>query len=213
MKQLLLIFTFSFLFSLSSSAQFFAFGIKGGPSLVDIGAIHSNGTFNGASFAKARLSYHVGFFGNANISSKLYLQVELLYANKGFRNDDPNGNKAHLHFHYLTLPVLLNYRILENLHIEVGGELGYRIAARSKLEKTTLDVGGIYDRKVDLGVIAGIKYKINEQVKVGIRGIYGLSNLFKNPIVVPGEEEALKLNNQGVQFSVSYELMRRFRLR
>ena len=208
------LYTISILFlllSISSKAQDLEVGVKGGLSLVDVGVVSIPGIDTENQYYKMRPSYHVGAFGTVDLSKKFYLQAELLYVNKGFRYDDSRGSDSNIHLHYLTLPVLLNYRILEKLHVGVGGELGYRLAARSKFDNKTINVNWLYERKLDLGIDVCVKYKINEHLNVGVRYNYGLFNIYgeRGFITDSNGDKGDKLpvyQNRELQFSVGYIL-------
>lgn len=212
MNKLYTIATFFILFSISTQAQQFEIGIKGGPSLVDVDVVGiSGGIDNERQYLKMRPSYHIGAFGSVDLNNKFYLQAELLYANKGFSSDYPRSSEAYLHFHYLTIPVLLNYKIVERLHGGVGGTFGYMLAARSKSEGRNLDVNWRYDNKIDIGINVGAKYEINDKINLEIRYTYGLSNLFKERgVITNGNANPIgkgpKYQNRELQLSVGYAI-------
>lgn len=202
-----------FLFlSISSQAQQISFGIKGGPSLVDVEVVaNSEGIDSESQYLKMRPSYHLGVFGFVDLNRKFYLQAELLYANKGYRADYPRSSEANLHFHYLTIPVLLHYKIVEKLHGGLGATFGYMLAARSKSEGGNLDVSWRYNNKLDMGINVGAKYEISDKINLGIRYTYGLSNLFRERgviIDVNGNPttKGPKYQNRELQFSVGYAI-------
>lgn len=200
-----------FLFaSIPSYAQQLKIGVKGGPGLVDVVAVRTPDGFGGEdSYYKMRPSYHFGVFGLIDLSSRFYVQTELLYANKGFRSNDPGASEANIHLHYLTLPLLLSYKISENVHVAVGGELGYRLAARSKFDNSNLDVNAIYKREIDVGIDAGLQYYFSSQINLGVRYIHGLSNIFGRRGVLTDINgnpfgKGPSFQNRVVQFSVGY---------
>lgn len=210
MKRLSTVILLFLLISNSSHAQQLRLGVKGGPSLVDLKAVAApDGIVSEDSYYKMRPSYHFGIFGIVDLSEKFYVQTELLYANKGFRSNDPRGSESNIHLHYLTLPVLLNYRILEKVHVGVGGELGYRLAARSKYDGSSVDVNFIYKRKLDVGIDVGLRYAITHKVSLGVRYIHGLFNVFGRRGVLAGLNgnpmlKGPSYQNRVVQFSVGY---------
>lgn len=165
--------------STASQAQKLSIGVKGGLSLVDVAVVAvPDGSESEDSYFEMRPSYYLGAFGTFGLNNRSYLQADLLYANKGFKSGDPRGSNSNIHLHYLTLPVLFNYKFLEWLHVGVGGELGYRFAARSKSDDRNVDVDFIYKRKWDFGLAAGLIYKLHEKLDLGLRYNHGLSHIF-----------------------------------
>ena len=207
------LYTISILLSLISvlaQAQQLQLGVKGGPSLVDVVAVRMPDGFGGEdSYYKMRPSYHFGVFGLLDLSSKFYVQAELLYANKGFRSTDPSASEANIHLHYLSLPVLLNYRISEKVDLGVGGEVGYKLAARSRYDNTSIDVDFIYRRDLDVGLNADLKFDIDPKVALGARYIHGLANVYgrrgvaTDPYGNPSGKGP-SFQNRVVQISVEY---------
>ena len=212
MNKLYTISTFLILLSIASQAQQLKVGVKGGLSLVDVEVVSIPGGIDTENQNyKMRPSYHLGAFGTFDLSKKFYLQADLLYASKGFRYDDPGTTKSNLHLHYLTLPVLLNYRISEKFHGGVGGTLGYRLAARSTSDGRSVDSGWIYDNKIDVGINAGLRYEMSNKINVGVRYTYGLSNLYKERGVITDIngypiDKLPKYQNRELQFSAGYSL-------
>lgn len=199
-----------FLLSTASQAQKLSVGVKGGLSLVDVAVVAApDGFENEDSYFGMRPSYHLGAFGTFDLTKKFYLQADLLYANKGFKSGDPRGSNSNIHLHYFTLPVLFNYKFLEKLHVGVGGELGYRFAARSKSEDRNVDVDFIYKRKWDFGLAAGLTYKLNEKLDLGLRYNHGLSHIYgeRGQITDTNANIVSKgpiYQNRAIQFSVGY---------
>ena len=198
------------LISMSAQAQQLQLGVKGGPSLVDVVAVRTPDGFGGEdSYYKMRPSYHFGIYGFIDLNSRFYVQAELLYANKGFRSTDPAGSEANIHLHYLTLPVLLNYRISEKVDVGLGGELGYKLSARSKFDNNSVDANFIYKRDIDVGLNAGLKYHLSQKIALDVRYIHGLSNIFgrrgvaTDPYGNPSGKGP-SFQNRVVQFSVGY---------
>lgn len=198
------------LLSIASQAQQLKIGVKGGLSLVDVEVVSIPDGFDDVNrYRKVRPSYHVGAFGTVDLSEKFYFQAELLYANKGYRADYYEGSDPNIHLPYLTLPVLVNYKISEKLHGGLGGTLGYRLAAWSKSKTRRVDVSGRYDNKIEVGINVGLLYEISNKINFGARYTHGLSNIRREgEIIINGKPLAKepKHQNRELQFSVGYVL-------
>lgn len=77
---------------------------------------------------------------------------------------------------YLNLPLLCNYMWESGFYAEAGIQPGFLLSAKDKM-----DGGGSYDFKnyvkgFELGLPIGFGYNVNEQLSVGVRGVWGLTN-------------------------------------
>jgi len=186
------------------------FGVKAGGNLsgATFRDIPDNAGFENPTM---RLSYHVGGFSIIPVSERLSLLLEVLYNNKGFEIDQEGFEKANLHLHYINLPVLLNYEIIENLYLGIGPELGYLISAKSKFDDRTEDVDFLYSKKFDVGIDAGLEYRFMNFLTVGMRYNYGLTSVTDELQIAdndgnPIADSKLKLKNRVLQLYVGYTL-------
>jgi len=206
-------FLFILVFITSSFSAFsqVKFGIKAGGNLT--GATFGNVPDNvSVENPTMRLSYHAGGFSVIPVSERLSLLLEVLYSNKGFTVDQEGYEYAKIHLHYINLPVLLNYEIIENLYLGIGPELGYLISGKSKFDDRTEEVGYIYNKKFDVGIDAGIEYKFDTFFNIGLRYNYGLTNIITDKLYITDQDgnpipnATLKLYNRVLQLYVRYTL-------
>ncbi len=186
-----------FLFSQNVFGQI-ELGVKGGFSLVNLKGIAVNvapGEF--ISFDNSiKPSFHFGGFGIYEITEKLNLQGEFIYFNKGAKSKE-----ATLSLHYISIPVLVNYEVYDNLYLQGGPEIGFLMAARTKIGGTNFDLKGFYNNAVDFTLNLGAKYQLNSELHIGMRYALGLSDLRDDD---NGDLASLKFLNRGLHISVGY---------
>lgn len=201
----LLVFLLAAMITSTATAQL-NLGVKGGLNVVNM-------AFGPPAFiptqSQYRLSYHVGIYGQSDISDRFSIRPELLFSNKGFRSSDALG-KSNVNLYYLSLPILAQYRIWDQLSVVLGPEVSYLLSAKARSAGGKSDVGFIYDRKIDLGIAAGLGYHVSEKVEIGVRYIYGLLDVIGDFTLTDEQGNLIDSNsksqNRVFQFSVGYRL-------
>ena len=130
------------LFSQFAMAQFHI-GIKGGANISKV---------DGKSFKdEFRYGYHVGGFAEIGLGSKFGIQPEVLFnqytttldSNYNHVYQDVFSSQTTVKLNYLSIPILLNYKLLGNfLTIQAGPQFGVLI----RQDKTLLQNGGEHSR-------------------------------------------------------------------
>lgn len=106
------------------------------------------------------------------LSENIGFQPELLYAQKGASVAGFN-----ISFDYFSLPLLVKFPMAESgVSILAGPEVSYLANTR---------FGGIFSynglfNKVDVGLSGGLEYQVSDNLSIGGRYTYGLSNVNKN---------------------------------
>ncbi len=114
MKRLALLTVLAIGFSLSSHAQNFHFGAKVGLNFADItGDIDFDG----------RTSFHIGAVAELGVADKFAIQPELIYSSQGADLGSFDTN-----IDYLNLPILGEYKVSENLSLQLGPQFGINVA-------------------------------------------------------------------------------------
>ena len=202
MRTVNLIFVFSLLICRVSYSQV-AFGVKAGANLATV----SDPELPDNSFDPIiKAAYHFGFFTNSQMNGKLSLTTDLLYSNKGL-----NNNEANFRFHYVNVPVLLNYAILDNLNISLGPEFGVLLSANFKLNDDKFDVSPYYNNRFDVGLDIGLAYSFNNMLNAGVRYNYGLSNVLGDSQftdTVTGTSYDSSVKNRVIQLYIGYVVTR-----
>jgi hypothetical protein len=170
-------------------------GIKGGLNISDIVMTNFINP-DVESELDLKLGLHAGVFIRSLVDERLAMTAELLYSDKGVRAN------TNIHLHYVTIPMLVQYRLSDNVWVEMGPEPGYLFSARSDLG----NVSNTYNNKFDLGLDAGILLDKN-RVMVALRYCVGLFSV-RDPIETSGSSgiEKIKFQNRVLQVSVGYKL-------
>lgn len=228
MKNVILIFLLNLLVSTSLFAQTFV-GLKAG------GALSGNTSggigLGGSAFAKP--TYLGGFFISVPLTDNLRVQPEVLYVNKGNqsrivprRSFTPRYN-----LHYINLPIILQYHVLNRLMVELGPEFGYLLSAGTNLNASGSIVSfspppefpSFHEqllssfRDFDIAINLGMGYVLSDRWSLNLRynlGLYDISDDFEvsfRKIGDPnGEVESILFSgtryNRSAQISVGYRI-------
>jgi Outer membrane protein beta-barrel domain len=173
----------------------FHIGVKAGANVSKV---------DGKSFKdQFRYGYHLGGFVEVRLGNKLVLQPELLYNQYSSKLDSNYKNvyqnvfngKSNIRLNYLSIPILLNYKVIGSfLSIQAGPQVGILIDQ----SKTVLENGGKAFKDGDFSMLAGLQFKI-ANFRVNGRYAVGLNNI--SDITDDG-----KWKNQGFQVSVGVAL-------
>lgn len=170
------------------------FGIKGGLNLADIVMTnYINPDVESALAIKPGL--HAGVFLNGMVDERVGMAAELLYSNKGVKGF------SNINLHYITVPLLAQYKLSDRLSAELGPELGYMFSAESALG----NVANTYNNKFDLAIDGGFRLDTRRLI-FAIRYCAGIFSV-REPLesaATPGEK--IKYQNRVLQVSIGYKL-------
>jgi len=189
-----LIFSLVLLTLLSSAAMAqVEFGLKAGAMLSNTKVIDAD-SLPGTD---AKVSFLMGGFLNIPINDKFGVRPELLYANKG----NENYNR-----HYINLPIMLQYNLIDKLKIEVGPDIGYLLGPSSGNTRSN-------DTKdLDIGINLGVSYDILDKLNIGLRynmGIIDTHEFQTSRFGFGSDPENLpkyNVQNRTLQLSVGWKL-------
>ena len=171
------------------------YGIKGGLNISDI-VMTNYINPDVESDLNLKLGLHAGLFLGGMVDERFGMAVELLYADKGVKAI------SNIHLHYITVPLIVQYQLADNIFAEVGPELGYLFSAKSKHG----NVSNTYNNKFDLALDAGFRFNAPKLI-FGIRYCAGLFSV-REPIENFGASgsERIKYQNRVLQLSVGYKV-------
>ncbi|MCU0416881.1 MAG: PorT family protein [Cytophagaceae bacterium] len=192
--------------SLLTSAQV-DIGIKGSVSL---------GYFSGRydrTFTTNRVTrggFQMGVYGTYEITNywKLYSELSYAYLSAAFKYKDQQTYVTTLDiykFHYIQLPILIQYHINDVWFVGTGIQCNFLLHAsyhrryNGDNEPSSNETPLI--NPVDIGWVLKGGYQINEQVSTGIHWYLGLTGLYKD------NRDGLKsLRQQYIGFYITYSL-------
>ena len=222
MKKLTFILLFSFWVSASLLAQV-SVGVKAGAAL---SGHASEGIGMGRSeFIKP--TFLGGLYVSVPLSDKLSLQPEVLYSRKGNQSSSSNSSfLQRFNIHYINVPIMLQYQVLNRLTVELGPEFSYLLSTGISHGLFTEFVS-LSDnpspqelllasyRDLDVALNLGLGYQIWNRWSVNLRynlGVLDISDDFTIPVVRQpgGEPEPMVLSfpwyNRSLQLSVGFRV-------
>jgi len=152
-----------------------AYGIKGGGSLCNTYKLLNE------DYEYHRLGWYAGAEVQIPISKRFFLQPELLYSSKGFRYISyiPFQDKAAVHLNYLSVPLMVNYKISDKFFGGIGPEVNYLVSAKNRYpSKEVADISDQYPLKFDFGIDVTAAYKILPNLDVELRYNYGFRTFY-----------------------------------
>lgn len=169
-------------------------GFKAGANLTKV---------DGKSFRdEFKYGYHVGAFAEIGLGGKLGIQPEVLWnqyqtrVDSTFSNIYENAlsinNYRDVKLNYLSIPLILNYKLGNVLSLQAGPQFGILLDQ----DMTLLENGKAAFDRGDLSMLAGAQLKFSKLRLIGRYNI-GLNNI--NDI-----DEQNKWKNQGWQLSVGF---------
>lgn len=179
----------------ASMAQFHL-GIKAGTNITKI---------EGKSFKdEFRYGYHLGGFAEIGLGGNLGVQPEVLFnqyntrVDSSFKNVYQNAtnfsNYKDVKLNYLTIPILLTYKLGSLLSLQAGPQYGILISQ----DKTLIQNGQEAFKHGDFSMVGGAQLHISK-LRLSGRYFVGLDN-------ISGISDQNKWKNQGFQLSVGLAL-------
>jgi len=157
------------------------FGIKAGLNIAKFNTEEAQTGFD----VQTKTSMHGGLFLNLPLGTGgLALQPELLYNGFGAKVavTQPliGTTRYEQDMHYLSLPIMLQWKSQPGLFVELGPQVSY-------LLKATADMGDQGDNtnkdqfdKFDIAAAGGIGFTTRIGLGIGARYVYGLSNVYED---------------------------------
>lgn len=195
MKTKLLFVAAFMIFSSAAMAQF-NIGVKGGVNIskVDDKAFRDEFTYG----------YHLGGFAEVGLGKRLKIQPEVLWnqintrADTAFRNIYSNAldfsNYRDVKLNYLSIPVLLSYKLGNVLYLQAGPQFGILL----NQDKTLLENGKEAFSKGDFSMLGGVQLNVSK-LRLSGRYFVGLNNISEI-------DDNSKWRNQGFQLSAGFAL-------
>ncbi len=162
------------LLSNAAMAQFHI-GAKAGANVTKI---------EGKSFKdEFRYGYHLGGFAEVRLGNKFVLQPEVLFnqysttVDSSFKNIYQNAvsssNQRKVKLNYLSIPILLNYKLIGSF---LSLQAGPQFSVLMNNDKTLLQNGGEAFANGDFSMLAGVQVKV-AAIRINGRYAVGLTNL------------------------------------
>ena len=183
------------IFSSAAMAQF-NIGVKGGVNItkVDDKAFRDEFTYG----------YHLGGFAEVGLGKRLKIQPEVLWnqfntrKDTAFRNVTNNllnfDNYDDVKLNYLSIPILLSYKLGNVLYLQAGPQFGILL----NQDNTLLENGKEAFSKGDFSMLGGVQLNVSK-LRLSGRYFVGLNNIKEI-------DDQTKWKNQGFQISAGFAL-------
>lgn len=191
-----LLFLVAFILAAQIVSAQFTLGIKGGVNLTKI---------EGRSFSdEFRYGYHLGGFLELPLGGKIGIQPEVLFnqsqtrVDSSFKNVYQNAanfsNYQDVKLNYLSIPVMLNYKLGNILSLQAGPQFGILLSQ----DKNLMQNGEEAFKNGDFSMAGGAQVKISK-LRFSGRYVVGINNISE-------VSDQNKWKNQGWQLSVGLGL-------
>jgi opacity protein-like surface antigen len=170
------------LFNNHVNSQFLQFGFKGGVNFSNYGGEE----VEGIDF-KNVTSYHFGLVTEFKLLENFSLQPELLYTSQGSEIEG-FGDQIKNELGYIALPIFIKFYLTDNqLSLEAGPQFSFLVSERNEIDLND-------SNSFEMGIGAGLSYKITNSIFLSGRYIAGLTDVKKDS----------EVKNSVVQFSVGF---------
>lgn len=187
-------FFLALLFLAQASFAQFSIGVKAGANITKV---------DGKSFSdEFKYGYHLGGYATIPLGGRLGIQPEVLFNQYQTKTDtsfshiyqNALNNSTNVKLNYLSIPILLNYKLGSFLSLQAGPQFGVLLDN----SKNFLQNGQNAFKKGDFSMLGGAQLSI-AKIKLTGRYVVGLNNI--NDI-----DNRDKWKNQGWQLSVGLGL-------
>jgi hypothetical protein len=138
---------------------------------------------DGVSFSNQfKYGYHVGGFAEIGLGNKFFLQPEVLFNQysttldsnyKNIYEDVFTSGQTKVKLNYLSIPILLNYKLIGNvLSLQAGPQFSVLIDQNKNL----LQNGGKAFSDGDFALLGGLQVKLSA-IRISGRYVVGLNNI------------------------------------
>lgn len=164
----------------AASAQEFSYGVQAGVTVP---------TLSGDVECDAKMGYSVGLTTNYMFNDKWGVGLDAIYQTQGCSVDMGSTYEySRTNLHYLNVPIMANYQIVDGLSIKAGVQPGFLLGVNSayKLDggdRETSDMASAEDsgyEVFDLSIPVGLAYNITDNVYVDARYNIGVTSISKD---------------------------------
>ena len=156
------------------STQKIQFGVKAGGNISNINGKEENFVYS------SKFGYYGGLIAKYPLLKKMHLQGEVYYNRIGAKAKNHEGENAFSYnnnIDYVSIPVVLQYKLSQKFYIESGPEFGVLISDKLKNKEKVIDMKD-FNKKTILFWGIGTGYYFNEKVAANFRANIGIDNPF-----------------------------------
>ncbi|MBQ4819360.1 porin family protein [Aquimarina sp. MMG016] len=162
-------------------------GFKAGINYADVSGIDSDG----------RTRVHLGAVIEFPITSRFYIQPEILYSAQGYIIKEPNGVENKISLNYLTLPIISKIYFTEKFSLETGPRFATLANSTNSIGDETDEFFDSFE-DFDFSWSFGAGYKLESGLFFQLRYNLGLSKINNSSLDTNDRRNAV------AQLSVGY---------
>ena len=149
-------------------------------------------------------TFHAGIaIKDIKLTDKIGLQPEFLYSMQGFKV----ASVGNVGIHYLSVPLLVTFPVAEGLELQVGPQVSYMVNSRVGVVNDLFSITykGLFN-DFDAGAVAGVEYKVSDNISLGGRYYLGMTNVNKDFSFGDNKNlsDYFQMRNTGIQAYVSF---------
>lgn len=186
-----------FSLSFAVNAQDFTYGAKAGLNIAKL-------KFSDNTDLESLLGVHIGLFGNYAVTEKFAIQPELFFSTGGTKwsysyiNASNNAEvemrssmgavnevSGKIKTSYITLPVMLQYKIINHLYVEAGPQYNFLLSIKESVDGGSDEDIKEYYKTGTFAFGVGVGYDLSTfapGLKVGVRYTGDLSDMNKEEV-------------------------------
>ena len=154
-------------------------------------------------------TFHAGIaIKDLKLTDKIGFQPEILYSMQGFHV----ASVGNVGIHYLSVPLLITFPVAEGLELQVGPQVSYLVNSRVGVVNDIFSISykGLFNN-FDAGAVAGVEYKVSDNVSLGGRYYLGMTDVNKDFAITNSKNlsDYFQMRNTGVQAYVSFSFGRK----
>ena len=191
MKKILMLVACAAMVCGAAQAQGIKFGAKAGLNVASM---------TNDSDAKFRPAFYVGGLAEYGFSDKFAVQADLVYSLQG-TTGKVGGVRATMSTHYLNIPIVAKYSLIDKLSVELGPQFGFLLSAKAKVSGNGASASnGMTElcNTVDVSLPIGLSYGLTDNIAVNARYVLGLTGVLKDV------DSSDNTRNSVIQIGVSY---------
>lgn len=183
------------------------FGLKAGISLNDLG--HSSAPSSFADPYKLKVGFHIGAYGQFNLSEKISILPEFNFTQRGTKIDYPSpSSDVGINLNYLEFPIIISYAIRKKFAIDLGPSFSYKLSAIAKGNGSSNNVNDLYNKDFDYGIASGLRFNLTDKFSIIGRYYFGLGTVDRVVYVDVNNSNRtdIKFHNRTIQVGLGYRL-------
>lgn len=170
---LIVLFILQPVFAQRSSETFKRFGFKAGVTVSNLNFNKGIPPPSSPVTPSWKTGINVGFLLHVPVIADLSIQSE--YSFSHIMGED-KSTETKYRLNYLSMPVLLNYKVSKKFSVEAGPEVDLLINAKKQIGATSSNITHDTEER-NFGIAAGVEYELIKSISLNARYLHGLNHI------------------------------------